>query len=172
MLNKTILHKNGVTMMEQTDEQEITPDMTYDNTPKDTTESVSVDESPQEIIAEGIKSGEFMSDEEKAKLKSYDKYFTKKGKSRLNDSMKWGYCVGLGVAAVIMIVRVILSSSAKFPYEIFVIIWSMFAATSGVQATAYKNKKYRIIMIIVSISETLCAILFLVLWILQLCNRL
>jgi hypothetical protein len=129
-------------------------------------------DSPSAYIADGIESGKFMSDEEKAKIEKYDKYFTENGKARLNNSMKWGYCVGLAVTAIILLVRIIVTDSAVIPYELFVIMWAMFGTNSLVQATAYKEKKYRTTLLVVAVAEFVCVILFLVLWIMQLCNLL
>jgi hypothetical protein len=84
--------------------------------------------------------------------------------------MKWGYITVLVLTVLIILIRFLASNGENIPYELFIILWGGFAANSIVQATAYKLKKYRYTLIAVATGEILCAILFTILWILQLCG--
>jgi hypothetical protein len=127
-------------------------------------------ETAAEYIADGLKSGEFISDEDNAKMETFKKVLTVHGKVRLNNSMKWGYIAVLILTVLIILIKIIASDGENIPYELFIILWGGFAANTIVQATAYKVNKYRYTLIAVATLEVLCAILFTILWILQLCS--
>ncbi len=77
-----------------------------------------------------------------------------------------GFAVGLLVASVIIIVKVVMTD--VFPAEILLLTCSMQAAQSIVIGATVRSK--RKLYIIIGITEAILAVFFLVFWILQMCG--
>ena len=120
---------------------------------RETAETNETQLSPEEIVARAKKENEKLGDE------------------RQRGRMAWGNYAGFLAstlaAAIVLLVEVCVGD--RLPTEIYVILFSGIAAQNIAQACVCA-KKLRAVSIVTSVLITACAVLYWVMWILELCG--
>ena len=78
----------------------------------------------------------------------------------------FAFCIGLMLAGIIILVSSLVEN--RFPIEVLLITTGMQSAQSFIAARGMR--KTRKLYLIIGIAETVCAVFFLVFWILMLCG--
>ena len=78
----------------------------------------------------------------------------------------FAFCIGLMMAGIIILITSLVEN--RFPIEVLLITTAMQSAQSFIAARGMR--KTRKLYLIIGIAETVCAVFFLVFWILTLCG--
>ncbi|MDE7380482.1 MAG: hypothetical protein K2N14_05445 [Clostridia bacterium] len=100
-----------------------------------------------------------------ATAREENKYGDEREKQFYLKANSFAFCIGLMMAGIIILVTSLVEN--RFPIEVLLITTAMQSAQSFIAARVRKTRK---IYLIIGIAEAVCAVSFLVFWILLLCG--